>query len=80
MDDVTFEESEREAGGPAVSGTILAILPRALYRVAVGDGHEVIAHAPSGPGRNFVRLVVGDRVTVELSRRDKTHGRITRKG
>jgi len=62
-----------------VSGTIVAILPRALYRVAVGDGHDVTAHAPTGPGRNFVRLVVGDRVTVELSRRDQTRGRITRK-
>ena len=63
-----------------VSGSITAILPRALYRVAVGDGHDVVAHAPSGPGRNFVRLVIGDRVTVELSRRDQTRGRITRKG
>jgi translation initiation factor IF-1 len=62
-----------------VSGSITAILPRALYRVAVGDGHEVVAHAPSGPGRNFIRLVIGDRVTVELSRRDQTRGRITRK-
>jgi translation initiation factor IF-1 len=61
-----------------VSGSIVAILPRALYRVAVGE-YEIVAHAPSGPGRNFVRLVVGDRVTVELSQRDKTRGRITRK-
>jgi translation initiation factor IF-1 len=77
---VTAEDDEREVGGEnAVSGTVVAILPRALYRVAVGDGHEVIAHAPSGPGRNFVRLVVGDRVTVELSPRDTTRGRITRK-
>jgi len=73
------EEDDRDAGAETVSGTIVAILPRALYRVAVGSGHEVVAHAPTGPGRNFVRLVVGDRVTVELSRRDKTRGRITRK-
>ena len=73
------EEDDRETGVAAVTGTVLAILPRALYRVAVGHGHEVIAHAPSGPGRNFVRLVVGDRVTVELSLRDRTRGRITRK-
>jgi translation initiation factor IF-1 len=76
---VTTEDDAREGGDKTMSGTIVAILPRALYRVAVGDGHEVIAHAPSGPGRNFVRLVVGDRVVVELSRRDKTRGRITRK-
>ena len=61
-------------------GTVLAILPRALYRVSIEGGHEVTAHAAAGPGRNFVRLVVGDRVTVELSPRDHGRGRITRKG
>ncbi|HEY7474894.1 MAG TPA: TOBE domain-containing protein [Vicinamibacterales bacterium] len=63
-----------------VVGTVMAILPRALYRVAIDGGHEVTAHTASGPGRNFVRLVVGDRVTVELSPRDQGRGRITRKG
>jgi translation initiation factor IF-1 len=77
--DVVVEDGDRIVGGAPVAGTIVAILPRALYRVAVGDGHDVVAHAPTGPGRNFVRLVVGDRVTVELSRRDGTRGRITRK-
>ena len=62
-----------------VAGTVLAILPRALYRVAIDGGHEVTAHAATGPGRNFVRLVVGDRVTVELSPRDQGRGRITSK-
>jgi translation initiation factor IF-1 len=62
-----------------VGGTVMAILPRALYRVAIDGGHEVTAHAASGPGRNFVRLVVGDRVTVELSPRDQGRGRITAK-
>ena len=64
----------------AVAGTVLAVLPRALYRVAVDGGHEVTAHAASGAGRNFVRLVVGDRVTVELSARDRGRGRIVRRG
>ena len=63
-----------------VSGTVLAVLPRALYRVAVEGGHEIVAHAASGAGRNFVRLVVGDRVTVELSSRDRGRGRIVRRG
>ena len=61
-----------------VAGTVLEVLPRALYRVALDGGHEVTAHAASGPGRNFVRLVVGDRVTVELSPRDAGRGRIVR--
>jgi len=63
-----------------VAGTVLAVLPRALYRVAIEGGREVTAHAGSGPGRNFVRLIVGDRVTVELSPRDVTRGRIVKKG
>ena len=63
-----------------MAGTVLAVLPRALYRVAIEGGREVTAHAGSGPGRNFVRLIVGDRVTVELSPRDVTRGRIVKKG
>ena len=62
-----------------VEGTVLELLPRALYRVAVGSEREVTAHAPSGLNRNFVRLVVGDRVLVEMSPRDGGRGRIVRK-
>ena len=63
-----------------VSGTVLAALPRALYRVGIEGGRDVIAHAASGAGRNFVRLLVGDRVDVELSPRDLGRGRIVRRG
>jgi translation initiation factor IF-1 len=65
--------------GRSVTGTVLQVLPRALYRVAVEGGREVVAHAASGTGRNFVRLLVGDTVTVELSPRDLSRGRIVRK-
>jgi translation initiation factor IF-1 len=65
--------------GPAVAGTVVEILPRALYRVAIDGGRHVTAHAASGPGRNFVRLVVGDRVAIELSPRDLGRGRVVRK-
>jgi translation initiation factor IF-1 len=46
----------------------------------MSDGREIVAHAASGLGRNFVRLVVGDRVTIEMSPRDVTRGRIVRRG
>ena len=62
-----------------VSGTVLGVLPRALYRVAIEGGREVTAHAGAGTGRNFIRLLVGDRVTLELSSRDVTRGRIVKK-
>jgi translation initiation factor IF-1 len=63
-----------------VSGTVKAVLPRGLYRVAVDGGAVVIAHPAAGQGKNFVRLVVGDRVTVALSARDLGRGRIVRRG
>jgi translation initiation factor IF-1 len=62
-----------------VEGTVRAVLPRALYRVTVDGGHDVTAHATAGPKRNFVRLVVGDRVAVELTARDLARGRIVRR-
>ena len=65
--------------GRSVTGTVLEVLPRALYRVAVEGGREVVAHAASDTGRNFVRLLVGDAVTVELSPRDLSRGRVVRK-
>jgi translation initiation factor IF-1 len=61
----------------AVEGTVLAVLPRALYRVRLSTGQDVTAHVAGGPGKNFVRLVVGDRVVIELASRDTTRGRIT---
>jgi translation initiation factor IF-1 len=69
-----------EPRGPVtLTGTVREVLPRALYRVQVDSGHDVMAHAPGGVGRNFVRLVVGDRVTVELAARDATRGRIVKR-
>jgi len=62
-----------------VEGTVRAVLPRALYRVALDGGTDVMAHATAGPRRNFVRLVVGDRVAVELTARDAGRARIVRR-
>ena len=59
-------------------GVVTAQLPSGLYDVDV-DGRRVTAHAGSGLDRNFVRLLVGDRVIVELSSRDVTRGRIVRR-
>ena len=63
-----------------VAGKVVEVLPRALYRVVVDGGREITAHAGSGPGKNFLRLVVGDRVKVELTARDQTRGRVIKKG
>lgn len=58
---------------------MLEVLPRALYRIGLDGGREVTAHAAGGPGRNFVRLVVGDRVVVAMSGRDSGRGRVLRR-
>lgn len=62
-----------------VTGVVAELLPRALCRVTV-DGHrDVIAHAAGGARRNYVRLIVGDRVVVQLSPHDLGRGRIVRR-
>jgi translation initiation factor IF-1 len=72
-------EDVDELEGTELVGTVLEILPRALYRVNLGGGREVVAHPRTGPGKNFVRLIVGDKVAVVVSRRDVTRGRIVGK-
>jgi translation initiation factor IF-1 len=68
------------AGRPQrVEGVIAAQLPSGLYRVDIDGGHVIVAHASTRIDRNFVRLLVGDRVTLELMRRDPTRARITGK-
>jgi translation initiation factor IF-1 len=60
-----------------VEGTVTTQLPSGLYYVDVED-RRVTAHVTGRLDRNFIRLLVGDRVTVELAPRDVTRGRIVR--
>jgi translation initiation factor IF-1 len=53
--------------GPSVTGTVTETLPRALYRVRLEQGSVVMAHIADRMDRNFVRILVGDRVRIELS-------------
>ena len=73
------EDDPREPPGDRVHGTVIEALPHGLYRVRVAPRREVVAHVPGGPGRNFIRVLVGDRVRLELSPRDLTRGRIVEK-
>ena len=73
-------DEERDASrGVAVEGVVREALPYAQYRVEIDGGRPVVAHVPSGPGRNFIRVLIGDRVRLELSPRDLTRGRIVEK-
>ena len=62
-----------------VEGKVREILPRALYRIEIEGGREVVAHAEAKVTRNFIRLLVGDRVAVALMSKDVTRGRVVRK-
>ena len=73
---VSSEDDPRDAGAGAIVGTVVEALPHGLYRVALDRERQATAHVPSGPGRNFIRVLIGDRVRVELSPRDLTRGRI----
>jgi translation initiation factor IF-1 len=61
-----------------VDGVVRTQLPRGLYEVDV-EGRTITAHIGGGQEQNFVRVLVGDRVVVELTPRDLTRGRIVRK-
>ena len=62
-----------------IEAVVIEQLPSGLYRVEVEGTRRLTAHLPPGGERNFVRLVIGDRVEVELSARNLTRGRIVRK-
>jgi translation initiation factor IF-1 len=60
-----------------VEGKVTEPLPNAMFRVELDSGHEVLAHISGKLRLNFIRILPGDRVRVELSPYDLTRGRIT---
>jgi len=60
-----------------VEGTVLEPLPNAMFRVELEKGHRVLAHVSGKMRMNFIRILPGDRVKVELSPYDLSRGRIT---
>ena len=60
-----------------VEGTILESLPNAMFRVKLENDHEILAHISGKIRMNFIKILPGDRVTVELTPNDLNRGRIT---
>jgi translation initiation factor IF-1 len=60
-----------------LEGTVVEVLPNATFRVAVNSGHEVLSTLAGNMRRFRIRVLQGDRVTVEVSPYDLTRGRIT---
>ena len=58
-------------------GTVTEKLPNAMFRVELDNGHKVLAHISGKMRMHFIKILPGDRVTVELSPYDLTRGRIT---
>ena len=59
-----------------VEGTVVEPLPNAMFRVELENGHKVLAHVSGKMRMKFVRILPGDRVTIQLSPYDLTRGRI----
>ena len=58
-------------------GTILESLPKALFKVELENGHEILAHISGKIRKNFIKILPGDKVKVEMTPYDLTRGRIT---
>jgi len=60
-----------------VQGIVIAILGNAMFRVELKNGHEILAYPCGKMRKHYIRMIPGDKVTVELSPYDLTKGRIT---
>lgn len=60
-----------------MEGTIVDTLPNTMFRVELDNGHVITAHISGKMRKNYIRILTGDRVTVELTPYDLTKGRIT---
>lgn len=60
-----------------VEGTILESLPNAMFKVKLQNNHEILAHISGKIRMNFIKILPGDRVTVELTPYDLNRGRVT---
>ena len=60
-----------------LEGTVLEALPNAMFRVELENGHKILAHISGKLRMNFIKILPGDKVTVQMSPYDLTRGRIT---
>ena len=59
-----------------ITGTVLEKLPNAMFEVELENGHQILAHISGKLRMNFIRILPGDKVTIEMSPYDLTKGRI----
>ena len=63
--------------GIELEGTVVEALPNAMFQVELPNGHKILAHISGKLRMNFIRILPGDKVTVQMSPYDLTRGRIT---
>ncbi|MEO0097082.1 MAG: translation initiation factor IF-1 [candidate division WOR-3 bacterium] len=71
-----MSKEEKKKNVIQIDGTVIEVLPNAFFRVQLDNGHIVLAHVSGKMRIHFIKIVKGDRVTVELSPYDLTRGRI----
>jgi translation initiation factor IF-1 len=74
--DAVEETRTAKADAIEVTGTVVEPLPNAMFRVELENGHLVLAHISGKMRKHFIRILRGDKVTVELSPYDLTRGRV----
>jgi len=60
-----------------MEGVVEKVLPATMYNVKLANGHRILAHISGKMRKNFIRIAIGDKVTVEISPYDLTKGRIS---
>ena len=60
-----------------LEGTVVEALPNTMFKVDIGNGHVILAHISGKLRMNYIRILPGDKVTVQMSPYDLTRGRIT---
>ena len=60
-----------------MEGTVVETLPNAMFKVELENGHQILAHISGKLRMNFIKILPGDKVTIEMSPYDLTRGRIT---
>ena len=71
------QQTMSKEDGIEVEGKVVEPLPNAMFRVVMDNGHKVLAHVSGKMRMNHIRILPGDKVTMELSPYDLTRGRIT---
>ena len=74
-EEMEFEMSKADV--IEIEGIVVEKLPNAMFKVELENGHQVLAHISGKLRKNFIRILPGDKVTMEMSPYDLTKGRIT---